>query len=143
MQRTVEIGIEAISAAVGSLPSNQPIMMINLLRFREHADYGALDNQSPCSGREAYMERYAPVALPLVQRLGGRPLFQGEVLATLVAPAGEEWDEALLVHYPNFSAVTALFNDPAYQAGMFHRTAALEDSRLIAIAMPGGTFAGL
>ena len=47
-------------------PAGQPVVMINLLRFRKQADYGDRTEFAPCLGREAYFERYASVSSPLV-----------------------------------------------------------------------------
>ena len=67
-----------------------------------------------------------------------RVFWLGKVLATVVGPAEEQWHDALLVEYPDFECLQRVFREPAYQAIVFHRTAALEDSRLIATAtLPG------
>jgi uncharacterized protein (DUF1330 family) len=55
-------------------------------------------------------------------------------LAGVIGPPEERWDDVLLVRYPAFSVLQKLFANPQYQAAVFHRTAALEDSRLIASA---------
>ena len=132
--RTIEINPDAVLAAAAAIPKDQPVIMINLLRFRERADYGQRSDVSPCSGREAYYERYAPVASPLVEAEGARVFWLGKVLAGVIGPPDERWDDLLLVQYPTFSVLQKLFANPEYQAVVFHRTAALEDSRLIASA---------
>lgn len=136
--RTVEINPEAVLAAAAVLPKDQPVVMINLLRYREHADYGDRIGLPPCSGREAYYERYASISFPLVQKLGGKVFWLGKVSASVIGPPDERWDDALLVEYPSFSALQALFSHPEYIANLFHRTAALEDSRLIATTTSSG-----
>lgn len=57
--RTVEITADALDAANRIVPADTPVMMINLLRYRDQADYGDRTDVTPCSGREAY-RRYAP-----------------------------------------------------------------------------------
>ncbi len=52
--------------------------------------------------------------------------------AVLLGPTTERWDDALLVQYPSKQAFLRMIGDPDYQAITVHRTAALEDSRLIA-----------
>jgi hypothetical protein len=52
----------------------------------------------------------------------------------LLGPPEERWDLALLVRYPSKVAFLALVSNPDYQNITVHRTAALEDSRLIATA---------
>lgn len=78
--RTIEINPDAVLAAAAAIPKDQPVIMINLLRFRDSADYGQRSDISPCSGREAYYERYAPVASPLVEAEGARVFWLGNVL---------------------------------------------------------------
>ncbi|VWX49981.1 DUF1330 domain-containing protein [Novosphingobium sp. 9U] len=135
MQAAIDISADDMDNAAQELPRDQPIMMINLLRFRGRTEYAENENDQPCSGRDAYMNRYAAISLQVVEKFGGKAFWQGQVLATLVAPQGEQWDEALLVQYPDFAAINSVFNDPDYQAVLYHRTAALADSRLIALAI--------
>lgn len=129
--RTVEITADALDAANRIVPADTPVMMINLLRYRDQADYGDRTDVTPCSGREAY-RRYADVALKCVEKVGARVFWSGSVLGSVLCPDGERWDDVLLVEYPSFACSPQAFVDPEYQAVAFHRTAALEDSRLIA-----------
>ena len=110
-----------------------PIVMINLLRYRARAEYPEGFAAEPCTGREAY-GRYGEAALPLVSAAGGRILWMGSVQATVIAPDGEQWDDAVLVEYPSRKAFVEMVSKPEYLAVAPHRTAALEDSRLIATA---------
>ncbi len=133
--RTVEMHPEDVQAAAGVIPENVPIFMLNLLRYREQADYGDRTDVAPCSGREAYHQRYAPAAGEINAANGAKVFYIGTVLAPVIAPTDEPWDEIAIVEYPNFAAFRSLVEDPKYKAeAAFHRTAALEDSRLIATA---------
>jgi uncharacterized protein (DUF1330 family) len=107
-----------------------PIVMINLLRYREQAAYPADFAAKPCSGREAY-QRYAAVAANKVAEKGGRILWTGAVKTAVIAPEGEEWDDAVLVYYPSRTAFLEMVSQPGYLAAAVHRTAALADSRLL------------
>jgi uncharacterized protein (DUF1330 family) len=106
------------------------VVMINLLRYRERADYPPDFEARPCSGREAY-QRYGAVATVKVAEAGGRILWMGAVKTAVIAPEGEEWDDAILVQYPSRAAFVEMVARPDYQAAAPHRTAALADSRLI------------
>jgi hypothetical protein len=70
--------------------------MLNLLRYRARVRYEEGFDAAPCSGREAFHERY----IPALRRLAaGKPLvrmFSGPVLAVLVDPQGESWNEAAI-----------------------------------------------
>lgn len=112
-------------------PEDGPIVMINLLRFRERADYPADFAAPACTGPEAY-GRYSEGVQPLLAKAGGRPLWFGLVRGTVIAPGDESWDQAILVEYPSRKAFLDMVGSPAYQAIAPHRTAALADSRLIA-----------
>lgn len=105
--------------------------MINLLRYREQAAYPEGSAAEPCSGREAY-RRYGSVAAQRIASVGGRLLWMGSVQATVVAPADESFDDAVLLEYPSRKAFFEMVSQPEYQAAAPHRSAALEDSRLIA-----------
>lgn len=118
--------IEALAA--GEMQAS--ITMINLLRFREHADYPEDFDADPCSGRQAY-ERYSKGALAALGKVGGRPIWGAEAHQVVIGPEAEQWDQAILVHYPSRAKFIEMIGDPDYQAIVPHRTAALEDSRLI------------
>ena len=108
------------------------LVFLNLLRFRDTADYGPNDTLAPCSGRAAYYERYAPAVTPMVMALGGRVVWAGSVLGHPVCRDDERWDDMLVVEYPDIESILGMFRSPDYQAQVMHRTAALTDSRLIA-----------
>ncbi len=107
-----------------------PITMINLLRFRQQADYAEGVDAEPCSGPEAY-QRYAEGAVSAVAKVGGRPIWGAEARQTVIGPVDEAWDQAFIVFYPSRNAFLQMVQDPDYQAIVPHRTAALADSRLI------------
>jgi uncharacterized protein (DUF1330 family) len=129
---TVDIDPDAVLATAAALPRGRPVVMINLLRYRERAEYGNLTEFAPCSGREAYYERYAPVSTPLVMAEGGKVTWFGHVIGRVIAPPSEHWDDVILVEYPDFGCLQRVFANPKYRAVVLHRTAALEDSRLLA-----------
>jgi uncharacterized protein (DUF1330 family) len=117
-------------AVFGSLPEDRPVVMLNLLRFREQATYE--DPHEACSGREAY-KRYSQTSLQTIAAVGGSVIFSGKTHPSLVAPAGETWHQVFLVRYPSPAAFRTMLAMPEYQAGLRHRTAALADSRLVPI----------
>ena len=113
--------------------TEQPVVMLNLLRFRETADYAALPDLAPpgpVSGSEAY-EAYLRHTLPFLSKHGGEVLFRGEGDGFLIGPPGPAWDAVLVVRYRSIGAFLALAQDEAYLAGAGHRAAALADSRLL------------
>jgi len=109
------------------------IVMLNLLRFRPVADYSSvplLAPASPISGAEAY-GRYMEHTLPYLQASGGELLFYGNGGDFLVGPPTERWDAVMLVRQSSVQSFLAFASDKGYLSGIGHRTAALEDSRLL------------
>jgi uncharacterized protein (DUF1330 family) len=109
------------------------VVMLNLLRFREIADYSASPKLAPersVSGEEAY-QRYMSHTMPHLEKSGGRLLFYGRGGQFLIGPGNERWDAAMLVEQSSPAAFLAFASNEEYLAGMGHRTAALEDSRLL------------
>ena len=110
-----------------------PVTMLNLLRFRRVADYSQaphLAPPEPVSGRDAY-DRYVAETLPLLSARGGSIVWQGSGGHFLIGPVEERWDLAMLVRHESLQALMDMADDPAFQAVIGHRTAALEDSRLL------------
>jgi hypothetical protein len=109
------------------------IVMLNLLRFRAVADYSAnpeLTPASPISGEAAY-RLYMAHTLPYLHASGGEILFYGKGGSFLIGPSDERWDAAMLVRQRDVAAFLAFASNAEYLAGLGHRTAALEDSRLL------------
>ena len=109
------------------------VVMLNLLRFRKVADYSAnpeLAPKAPISGAEAY-DRYVSHTMPYLKESGGDLLFVGEGGPLLIGPEDEHWDRAMLVRQSSIQSFMAFATDAAYLAGLGHRTAAVEDSRLL------------
>ena len=108
------------------------VVMLNLLRFRDRADYSAtphLAPPEPISGSAAY-QLYIEHTLPHLRQAGGELIFQGQGGNFLIGPANECWDAVMLVRQRSVRDFIAFASNPDYLAGMGHRVAALEDSRL-------------
>jgi uncharacterized protein (DUF1330 family) len=118
-----------------TVPDGQPIVMINLLRYHTWAVYPPGTGKEQVTGRQAY-DHYSRLTLPHLMKVGGRLIWRADIRASLIAPKEERWDEILLVEYPSRSAFERMIANPEYQSGVIHRTAALEDSRLIAATSP-------
>ena len=111
------------------------VVMLNLLRFRDIADYSStpeLAPTEPISGKQAY-QRYVEHTLPFLSRSGGEILFMGEGGNFLIGPANEYWDAVLLIKQNSVNSFLAFESDMEYMKGIGHRTAALADSRLLPI----------
>ena len=109
------------------------VVMLNLLRFRSVADYTAnpeLAPAAPISGAEAF-DRYIRHTLPFLCESGGEVIFLAAGGPLLIGPEDARWDMAMLVRQSSVAAFLAFAGNDAYLAGLGHRRAAVEDSRLL------------
>lgn len=109
------------------------VVMLNLLRFRSIADYSTapqLAPDRPISGEAAY-KLYMRHTMPHLEKSGGRLLYYGRGGPFLIGPSDERWDAAMLVEQSSATAFMAFATNTDYLSGIGHRTAALEDSRLL------------
>jgi len=109
------------------------VAMLNLLRFRATADYSAapqLAPAEPITGEGAY-RLYMLHTQPHLERSGGQIIFYGRGGEFLIGPSDERWDAVMLVEQSSAAAFMAFATNADYLAGIGHRTAALEDSRLL------------
>ena len=136
---SIEPSPEQLQALVAAAADDTPIVMINLLRYRDRADYPCGTDAVPCSGREAY-QRYGARVTPMVVEAGGKILWFGNVAQVVIGPDAERWDDAVLVQYPSRKAFITMVSRPDYVDASVHRTAALADSRLIATVTQANFF---
>lgn len=114
-------------AEFASLPDDGPIWMLNMIRLRKKARYA---DGREASGAEAYGE-YSKAVAPLLAGVGGKIVTAGSPQAVLIGPDDERWDLIFIAEYPSAAAFLQMVSDPAYQAIVFHRQAAVKTSRLI------------
>ncbi|QJQ32836.1 DUF1330 domain-containing protein [Sphingomonas lacunae] len=118
--------------AFKALPRDEPIWMLNLVRYRDLADYPeghALHGQG-FSGAEAY-RLYGEDSDPIFSRVGGKVVWRGAMQLMLTGPADEQWDTIFIAHYPTAGAFLAMVTDPDYREAVKHRQAAVLTSRLV------------
>lgn len=116
-----------------------PVWMLNLIRLRKKAKY---EDEREATGAEAYAA-YAKESATYFQAVGGRLIQSAAPQAVVIGPEDERWDMAFIAEYPSISAFAEMVKNPAYQATVHHRRAAVKDSRLIAMkpGAPGKVFA--
>ena len=131
-EKTILPTEEQMQALGAQLASTGRVTMLNLLKYRETADYTNFPDEPASSGREAY-RKYLEVVRPCLESVGARIVFSGPTTATVIGPKSEEWDDMLLVEYPAPQSLIDMRASAEYQAIEHHRNAALEDSRLFAI----------
>ncbi|GGI80566.1 DUF1330 domain-containing protein [Polymorphobacter multimanifer] len=112
------------AAAFFGAEDQGPLVMVNLLRFREHAAYP--DGSEPeLSGRDAYL-RYGAAVEACIGLVGGRALFSGPVTGMLLGEVEAPWDMVALVWYPSPKAMLEMVGLPEYRGIEVHRLAGLE-----------------
>ena len=117
--------------------ANEPVFMLNLLKFKDKASY---KNGEDISGREAYA-RYAKAFSKLVQELGikGGAVWGGNLNAWVIGQGDGEWDAVGIFEYPNAAVMIETVSSEAYRKIHKHRRAGLAGQLLISCDN-GGVF---
>jgi uncharacterized protein (DUF1330 family) len=123
---------EQIRALVDS-ELETPVVMLNLLKFAERTDgAGDGDGSNSGSGRDSYA-RYGDRVRSMLEKVGGRVLWQGRADSVVIGGEDDDWDAVILVEYPSRKAFLEMTSSPKYREVSKDRTAGLADSRLIAM----------
>ncbi len=104
--------------AFAQLP-DRPVVMVNLLKFRDGGD-GAAD-----------YAQYGVDVGRILQRIGAEIIFSGQCQTTLIG--GAEWDMIAMVRYPNSRALLQMAQSAEYQAISGNRSSGLEGQLNIAV----------
>jgi uncharacterized protein (DUF1330 family) len=115
-------GPEQATAFFGGVEDG-PFVMVNLLKFRERADY-VDGSDSHLTGREAY-ERYGVEVAKLIAGLGGRIHYSGAVTGLMIGEVADLWDMVALAEYPSLAAFRAMATSAEMRAIEHHRSAGL------------------
>ncbi len=121
--------------AFKALPRDEPVEMLNLVRFRERAAYPADHPRAAegLTGAEAYA-LYGKESGPVLEKVGGSIVWRGTMETMLIGPDGERWDAVFVARYPTAGAFLAMVTDPDYKKAVVNRQAAVATSRLIRCA---------
>ena len=112
--------IELINA-----PDEGPVVMLNLLKFKERADGGS------SSGGAEY-SKYGDAAIEMIEKRGGKVLWTGRAEQILIGDPTEGWDAVLLVQYPSRKTFIEMTSTKGYDEAHEHREAGLERTIVIA-----------
>lgn len=119
------------------LPKGQPVVMLNLLKFKETAHN--VDGSQE-SGESAYM-RYTRNMAPLLERAGGKLVFAGDARHIFIGDPGVDWDRVIMVEYPSARDFIRLSSSEEYRRIHVDRERGLERTELIVttrIELTGG-----
>jgi|TARA_B100001094_G_scaffold304154_1_gene332851 hypothetical protein len=103
--------------------SEEPICMVNLLKFKEKAEYED-GRDTDLTGREAYA-LYEEGVKKLLQEIGGGIGFEGDVERLALGEVEELWDVVGLAVWPSRGAMFKVMQSPEMQAISVHRSAGL------------------
>jgi len=109
----------------------EPIVMLNLLRFRPRAEYPD-GRKTDLTGRQAY-NIYGEAMRKVVEREGGKFLFAAEVRSLVIGTVDQMWDVTALVEYPSSAAFARIASSPEVAEIGVHRAAGLEGQLLIRV----------
>ncbi|MGE6697185.1 DUF1330 domain-containing protein [Hyphomonas sp. NPDC076900] len=101
-----------------------PIFMVNLLKFKEKAEYED-GRPSDLSGRDAYMI-YGRAVTEILPKFGGKAIFAADVTFLSLGKAEELWDEVAIAMYPKRADMVRMSMSAEWQAAAVHRTAGLK-----------------
>ena len=118
----LEINQEQFKAFV-KLPKDTPVVMMNLLKFKDTVPETGL------SGESSYKE-YMRQAAPFFAKANAEVLFLGKPQTMLIGPKDEDlWDKILLIKYNTIAGFLGMVKAEGYPSHL--RAQALNDSRLI------------
>ena len=118
-----------------NLDPNAPLVMINLLKFKEKAEYPD-GRQSTLSGGEAY-NIYGEAVVKMIESRGGIMVHSGRVTGILTGKVEALWDAVGIVEYPSPSAFRDMLDSDEYQQAHIHREAGLAGQLNISTSSPG------
>ncbi len=121
--------------AFGEPGPDAPIYMVNLLKFKEKAEYED-GRESDLSGREAYA-LYGQAVVKLLEKHGGGAVFGGDVTHLTLGVVEDLWDQVAIATYPSRAAMLAMATSPEYQECAVHRNAGLEGQLNIETVLSG------
>ena len=110
---------------IKNYPSQTPLVMLNILKFKSQSGIG---NES---GEEAY-NRYSENVKPLLDKVGAKPIWAGNVKKTLIGDYTSQPDRVLIVYYPSKEAFIKMSTSEAYFKIGNDRKIGLEYGGLIA-----------
>lgn len=126
---------EQLKGLMGKGPEG-PIFMVNLLKFKERAEYDD-GRDSNLTGREAYMI-YGRAVAELLPKFGGRGIFAADVTHLSLGRVEELWDEIAIAMYPDRASMVRMSLSEEWRAIAVHRSAGLKGQLNIETVAPRG-----
>lgn len=115
-----------------------PIFMVNLLKFKEKAEYED-GRATTLTGREAY-QIYGRAVTDILPKFGGRAVFAADVSFLSLGRVEELWDEIAIAAYPQRADMVRMSFSPEWREAAVHRTAGLKGQLNIETVLPRENF---
>ncbi len=115
---------DSIRQLVADYPAEQPVVMLNILRFVETTESGE-------SGEKVY-QRYGSNAVKHLEKAGAKVLWAGKVISAVIGDDNTKPHQILLVEYSSVQIFLDMVMSPEYQAITSDRTMSLEYGGLYA-----------
>jgi len=113
---------------------DQPIFMVNLLKFKDKATYPD-KRETDLTGEEAYAI-YGEEVRKHLEKVGAKPIFSGKVSRLMLGEVEDLWDMVAIAMYPNRKAMLDMISDQEYIKSAQHRVAGLEGQLNIETKVP-------
>ena len=104
--------------------SDGPIYMLNLLKYRDKAEY-ADGRDTKLTGRQAYAV-YTQGVRELLQEFGGSLTLKASVKRLTIGEVEELWDDVAIAMYPSRAAMLQMMQSKKMQDIGQHRAAGLD-----------------
>ena len=129
---------EAQMAGFSDGASDGPIYMLNLLKYRDRAEY-ADGRESRLTGRQAYAV-YAHSVSELLKEFGGSLTLKASVERLTIGEVEALWDDVAIAMYPSRAAMLQMMQSEKMQDIGQHRAAGLEGQLNIECVDPTGSW---
>ncbi len=128
---TTTTSTKAQISRLKSLPSDKPIIVLNLFAFNDKAQYKPEDPEygtpkANVTGREA-LQSYFEAGSKITRKLGVKTIISAEVDQVMVGRENVQWDMTVTLFFPSRQAFINMISNPEFQKASRHRKAALSN----------------
>lgn len=134
MTHVLELDDAALKEAALAI-GDGPVVMVNLLRFRDVPEYPTGIADARLDSQSGYYEGYVGGFHAACEDLGVVPqlLYAGSRICSLLAGPDDDWDQIAVVRYDSFADLQRILDSQTYQLrAKPHRFAVVSDWRFIA-----------
>ena len=117
-----------------------PIYMVNLLKFKDRAEYED-GRETELTGEQAYAI-YGAAVSKLLTKFGGAAMFSASVERLMLGEVEELWDKVAIAMYPSRAAMMEMMRSEEMQEIGAHRAAGLAGQLNIESASAQGVWLG-